>query len=312
MSEGSPPDAEHRRNTELLHAELPDLRFEDPDYLRWLYDENPDGPGFFGQRDDDQGRRVAHYALVPVRYRGPAGPGPFVFSLNAVTRSGAQRQGHFVEIGHEIFAAAAAGGRTAVTAVANANSTPGAVKHLGYRFIGPMPVSLSVANPFRGRDWTSVAVTSAYLESDEFAELAAELDDHEARGWVPSWQPDNLRWRLARPRGDYAVHIGPDLVVVSTRDTVRGIPFAVLMKLLPRRGAQPRSAADAVSAVCRYHRTPLAIHAGFNGQVPVPGIRLPERVRPVPLNLLVRSLVDGFDQDEMELDTFEFLECDPY
>ena len=39
---------------------------------------------------------------------------------------------------------------------------------------------------------------------------------------------------------------------------------------------------------------------------------LPPRLRPAPLNLLVRSLSDELDQDEMRLDTFEFLACDAY
>lgn len=302
---------DHRRNTELLDHELPDRRFERPDYLAWLYDENPDGAGFTGSRDED-GVRVAHYALVPQRYRDASGPGPFVFSLNAVSRTGSQRKGYFVEIGHEIFQEAAAAGRIAITAVANQNSTPGAVKYLGYRHLGPMPVAVTVANPFRARHWRSIPVTEQWLDSEEFAALAAEVDDHAADGWTPSWQVDNLRWRLARPRGDYVVHVGPDLLAVSTRDSVRGMRFAVLLKLLPRRGATGLSGRDAVAAACRHHKTPVCVYAGINAHVSLRGLPLPEGLRPTPLNLLVRSLSDELDQDELRLDTFEFLDCDAY
>jgi hypothetical protein len=306
-----PMTADHRLNTELLNAELPDRRFDGPDYLEWLYDENPDGSGFTGQRDDDD-VRVAHYALVPQRYRSADGPGSFVFSLNAVSRSGSQRKGYFVEIGQEIFAKAAAEGRIAITAVANEKSTPGAVKYLGYRMLGPMPVAVTIANPLRARDWRSVAVTDEWLGSDEFAALADELDDHEAVGWMPSWQADNLRWRLARPRGGYVVHIGPDLVAVSTRDSVRGLPFAVILKLLPRRGETECSGRDAVASAARHHRTPVCVYAGLNAHVGIRGLPLPARLRPAPLNLLVRSLNDDVDQDVLALDTFEFLDCDAY
>ena len=303
--------ADHRLNTELLNSELPDPRFAGPDYLAWLYDENPDGIGFTGNRDDGD-LRVAHYALVPQRYRNEAGPGPFVFSLNAVSRTGSQRKGYFVEIGHEIFAEAADAGRLAITAVANEKSTPGAVKYLGYRHLGPMPVAVTVPNPFRARHWRSVAVTEDWLASDDFAELASELDDHPATGWTPSWQPDNLRWRLARPGGGYVVHIGPDLVAVSVRDTVRGLPFAVILKLLPRRGATGLSGRPAVAAACRFHRAPVCVYAGLNAHVDVRGLPLPAGMRPAPLNLLVRSLSDEIDQATLQLDTFEFLDCDAY
>jgi hypothetical protein len=302
---------EHVRNTELLNAELPDRRFDGPDYLRWLYDENPDGSGFTGSRDEGD-VRVAHYALVPQRYRDAGGTGDFVFSLNAVSRAGSQRKGYFVEIGEEIFARASAGGRVAITAVANENSTPGAVKYLGYRHLGPMPVAVTLPNPFRGRKWRSVVVTDEWLRSDDFVEIAAELDDHAATGWTPSWQVDNLRWRLARPRGDYVVHIGPDLVAVSTRDTVRGLRFAVILKLLPRRGATGLSGRAAVAAACRHHRAPVCVYAGLNAHVTIRGLPLPARLRPAPLNLLVRSLSADLDQRSLRLDTFEFLDCDAY
>lgn len=303
--------SENRRNTELLDAELPDPRFADADYLAWLYDENPEGGGFTGSRDED-GVRVAHYALVPQRYRDATGPADFVFSLNAVSRTGSQRKGYFVEIGHEIFAEAAAAGRVAITAVANEKSTPGAVKYLGYRELGPMPVAVTVPNPFRGRRWRSVRVTDEWLDSDDYAELAADLDEHPAVGWTPAWGVDNLRWRLARPRGDYVVHVGPDLVAVSTRDAVRGVPFAVILKLLPRRGATDLSGRAAVAAACRHHRAPVCVYAGLNAHVRMRGLPLPPRLRPAPLNLLVRSLSEELDQESLQLDTFEFLDCDAY
>src|SRR3954451_21420472 len=98
---GKHPD-DHERNTELLNAELPDKRFDGPDYLEWLYDENPEGEGVYESIDED-GRRIAHYALIPQRWRNAGGPSPVYFSLNAVTRTGAQRKGYFVQIGHRIY-----------------------------------------------------------------------------------------------------------------------------------------------------------------------------------------------------------------
>src|SRR5436190_5732495 len=74
---------ENVRNTELLDAELPSPRFVDDAYLHWLYDENPYGPAI-QRAADDGGVRVAHYAMVPQRYRGPDGVVPAAFSLNAV------------------------------------------------------------------------------------------------------------------------------------------------------------------------------------------------------------------------------------
>ncbi len=77
MTDGRPSD--NVLNTELLDHELPDPRFVDDRYLAWLYDENPDGPAIQAEADED-GVRVAHYALVPQTYRNAVGPAPFLFA----------------------------------------------------------------------------------------------------------------------------------------------------------------------------------------------------------------------------------------
>ena len=100
---------DNERNTELLAHELPDARYVDAGYLHWLYDENPYGPAIQRGVDED-GVRVAHYALIPQRYRGPEGVVPAAFSLHAVTRSGTQRKGYFQQLGAEIYAEAADAG----------------------------------------------------------------------------------------------------------------------------------------------------------------------------------------------------------
>ena len=154
-----------RRDTELLDAELPDPRFRDESYLRWLYHENPHGEAYTESVDDD-GRRVAHYALVPQEYRNGAGPAPFVFSLNAVTRSGHPAQGVLHLDLARLFERAAAGGVRFVVGVSNENSTPPVVEKLGWRLYCPLPVRV-VPRPLRRPDgWRSVDVDDDYLPSD--------------------------------------------------------------------------------------------------------------------------------------------------
>ncbi len=304
---------DNQRNTELLDAELPDPRFVDDRYLAWLYDENPDGPAIQAKADED-GVRVAHYALVPQTYRNAAGPAPLLFSLNAVTRSGTQRKGYWSELGLRVFAEATTQGKKLVIGVPNEKSTPGAVKYLDYRFLGPMPVKVAVPAG-RGGGFEHHAVDEAFLASPTFDELAASIDQHDAANWTNSYGPEQLRWRLARPHGGYTVHLDDDLVVVSTRSAFGPVPMAVVLKLFPRgprRLDQPLSARRAVAAVCRHHRAPAAVYAGFNALVHVRGIAPPHRLRPAPLNLVVHSFSDEVPQETFRLDTFEFLDLDAY
>jgi hypothetical protein len=68
-----------------------------------------------------------------------------------------------------------------------------------------------------------------------------------------------------------------------------------------------------VAAACRYHRAPAAIYAGFSASCEVLGVRLPERYKPAPLNLIVRSARRGFvDAKILEFDSFEFLNFDAF
>lgn len=304
---------ELRRDTELLDAELPDPRFRDESYLRWLYHGNPHGEGITESVDDD-GVRVAHYGLVPQEYRNAHGPAPFVFSLNAVTRSGIQRKGYFTSISRRLFERATAQGIRMVVGVSNENSTPPVVEKLGWRLYCPLPVRV-VPRPLRRPDgWRSVDVDADYLASDTFDADTAGLDDHPAAGWTNRYTTEHLRWRLASPNGPgFTVHVGPDLVAISTVSHLGPVPMAVLVKLLPRHGDGRRLAVSAaVAAVCRHHRGPACVYAGWNRWVPVRGLRPPRRLLPAPLNLIVKSLDPDIDQDRFVLDTYEFLDMDAY
>ncbi|MBI2705403.1 MAG: hypothetical protein HYX32_08965 [Actinobacteria bacterium] len=303
---------ENVRNTELLNAELPDERFVDESYLHWLYDENPLGPGFQESVDED-GVRVAHYALIPQVYRSPDGPEPFIFSLNAVSRSGAQRKGYFGMLQLRVWSRARDAGVVAGIGVTNARSHRG-VEIMGWRMVGQMPVQIVLPSPVRPKGWQSWPVQDNFVDSPTFKELSVGLDDGPVEHWTHSWTPEYLRWRLASPNGArFAVHASDELFAVSTASAFRGVPVAVIVKLLVRGAAAgPVSGHAAVSEACRFHRAPAAVYAGFNKFVSIKGVPAPERLKPAPLNLEFCSLTDRIRQDEFILDTFEFLDMDAY
>ena len=311
MTSPNPPDRarDNQRNTGLLAAELPDARYVDETYLHWLYDENPYGPAIQRAVDEDD-VRVAHYALIPQRYRGPDGVVPAAFSLHAVTRSGTQRKGYFQKLGAEIYDQAGAAGWQFSSGVCNDKSIGAVTKYMGWKTPGPLPVKL--CPPMHtGRGITSHAVDGALLASDRFAELTAGLDDFPVQQWTNSYTTEYLRWRLACPSTTYALHTSDELVAVSTTDTRFGVRAAVILKLL-RRSDAPTRADRVIAAACRFHRAPYAVYAGFNARVDVRGIQPPRKLQPSPLHLILRSLSPAIDQDTLTLDTFEFLDMDAY
>jgi hypothetical protein len=173
-------------------------------------------------------------------------------------------------------------------------------------------VRLCLPSPRAGRGWSHIEVSPGYLAGDEFASLAAELDDHGATGWTQSWSTEALRWRLGRPGAAYTLHVADHVVAVSARDTVARLPVALLLKILPRQGRRGLTGADAVAAVCRHHRAPACVYAGFNAHAPLRGIPIPVRLRPSPLNQLFGSLDPSVPESGFRLDTFEFLDSDDY
>jgi hypothetical protein len=296
--------------TDLLRAELPDPRLVDDSYIRWLYDESPYGPSV--QKDvDDDGVRVAHYGMIPQRFRGPDGVVPGGFSLHAVVRTGAQRKGYFQKLGAELYETAHERGWQFATGVCNDKSIGTVIKYLDWKTPGPLPVRLCL--PFaRARGVESHAVDDAFF-AGPFERLAAGLDEFPVRTWTNSYTPDYLRWRLASPHVSFAVHATDELLAVTTTDKRFGVRAAVILKLLPRGGrAGPLRADPIVAAACRYHRAPYAVYAGFNAHVRVRGIQPPRRLQPSPLHLILRTLSEHVDQDTLEIDTFEFLDMDAY
>jgi len=300
---------DNQRNTDLLRAELPAARYVDERYLQWLYDDNPYGPAIQRGVDED-GVRVAHYALIPQRYRGRDGVVPAAFSLHAVVRSGTQRKGYFQTIGAEIYDEASAAGWLLSTGVCNDKSIGAVVKYMGWKTPGPLPVRLCVPM-HTGRGVTSHRIDAALLTSQRFAELTAGLDDFPVEQWTNSYTTEYLRWRLACPSTQFVLHAHDDLVAITTTDTRFGVRAAVVLKLLVR-GDAPVRPEPVIAAACRFHRAPYAVYAGFNARVKVRGIRPPRALQPSPLHLILRSLSPAVDQDALSVDTFEFLDMDAY
>ena len=305
------PGRENERNTELLARELPAARYVDATYLHWLYDENPFGPAIQRSVEED-GVHVAHYALIPQRYRGPDGVVPAAFSLHAVTRSGTQRKGYFQKLGAEIYAEAADAGWQLSTGVCNDKSIGAVVKYMGWKTPGPLPVKLC-ARGLKGRGIESHLVDAEFRDGYRFAEITTGLDDFPVDHYTNSYTTEYLRWRLACPSTEYAIHADDDLVAISTHDTRFGVRAAVILKLFRRTGGHDPIRADTmVGAACRFHHAPYAVYAGFNRRVTVRGIQPPRRLQPSPLHLILRSLSPAVDQETLAVDTFEFLDMDAY
>jgi hypothetical protein len=310
-------DDPHAATRRLLVAELDGPRFSHPGYLRWFYDDNPRGAALQEHDDDpDTGRRVGHYAVVPTRFRraGGAGPEPFIFSTNVATDSTIRRSGSFRRMAERMYAEAAATGAPAMVGVGNDQSTVVVVDRFGWARLGPMRARMLTPLPGRNRVESHV-VDTAFLASDRFAAVTQDLDWVPVRGWTQSWDTDFLRWRLSRPDGEYILHVADDAIAVTHRAPgPLNLPVAVLLKVLPRRGASlPLRVPHVVRAAAIAHHTPFVLYVGWNAHVHVTGVLIPRRFQPSPLNVVLKVLDPArVDASAFTLDTWELLDMDAY
>jgi GNAT superfamily N-acetyltransferase len=304
--------SEHERTAAMLNHVFtfdPPLL---PDDLRWYYDDNPAGTAAVG-RVEEGGRRLGNYALVPLPLaRGDGSSITLGVGVDLAVDPDARGKGTFRSTVEDSYARGTAAGLDGILGVANANSAPRMVSTLGWRALPDLPARMLLPGLGRHR-YRTRRVDAAYLASADFdaATAGGFAPQGGPAGFAPVWTPEQLRWRLAKRRARYWVHASPELLAVSTVTKVKGIPFAVLLKTLPR-STRPVDGGALVRHLQRVHLTPFVIHWGRAPQLRLRGVTLPRRFLPSPLALVLHAFTDHFDRESFSLEAFEFLDFDAY
>lgn len=250
------------------------------EYLEWLYVANPDGRAVgFDAREGDV--LAAHYVCVPARARINGEVVSVLLSLNTATRPQFQGKGLFTKLAAQTYEAGAAGGYDGVYGVANANSTPGFIRKLGFQLVRPLEAMVGM-----GGLGTAQRASSQPLSFERV------------------WQPESLRWRCANPispvrsrtKGTLMQFCAPALPLV---------PAYAELQLVP--GAEARSEAMPLSPLRLYLGLVPDAQRGFRSYGSIP-----PRLRPSPLNLIYRSFTPRVTQLDPSAIHFSFLDFDAY
>jgi hypothetical protein len=178
------------------------------------------------------------------------------FSLNTAVDPAAQVPGLMVATARALFRQLQADGPTLILGVANEKSYQGFVRVLGFRSLGRL--SLTVHAPGA----LPVVQVPRALTTD----------------------PSQLAWRTARP--GVAAYADSERGALTVRLRHRGLPVdAVLSTDLPSADVRRLGLPAAARWVPR-------LYAGF-GAVVGHGVTVPERLRPSPLQYIVRVLGDS-------------------
>lgn len=251
-----------------------------PEYLEWLYVNNPDGRAVgFDAREGDL--LAAHYVCVPARARIDGEVVPVLLSLNTATRPQFQGKGLFTKLAALTYEAGTAGGYDGVYGVANANSTPGFIRKLGFQLVRPLEAMVGA-----GTLGTAQRAPERPLSFERL------------------WQAESLRWRCANPNNP--VHCRTSGVLTQF--------YAQALPLVPAY-AELRLAPGTETLRGRRPLSPVRLYLGL-----VPdaqrGLRsyasIPARLRPSPLNLIYRSFTPRVTQLDPSAISFSFLDFDAY
>jgi hypothetical protein len=262
----------------LLERVFPRARPWAPD-LEWQYLRNPAGPARFVNAYGESGHLIAHYAVLPTPPLAdpPAAFAGTYFSFNTAVDPEAKVPGLMVVTARALFRQLQSEGPTVVLGVANEKSFQGFVRMLSFRSLGRLSLTFHLPG-------TLPAVDTPRALAGDAAHLA---------------------WRTARP----GVRLYSDRAqgAVTVRLSHHGLPLdAVLSTGLAAEVMAPLDLSAPAGWVPR-------LYAGFGGRVGG-GWPVPERLRPSPLEYIVRVLGDTSLGDlvlrYLQSRRFEFLDFD--
>ena len=146
-----------------------------PDYMKWQYADNPVGEivGFNAYMGDVL---AAHYVTMPIYMNIEGKKTLGVLSLNTATHPEHRGKRLFTILAEKTYQYAAENGYKFVIGVANAQSTHGFIKHLGFKLIGPLTFKVGVGrNLYQRKDYT----------------------------FTRYWDKEIMDWRLKNPSMEY-------------------------------------------------------------------------------------------------------------
>ncbi len=252
------------RAYQLLFAKcFPSARHMTESYLNWLYGSNPEG-AVVGFDAFDGEKLVAHYACVPANATISNQHRRGLLSLNTATHPDYQGKGLFTKLATATYEHAANNGYSFVYGVANANSTPGFIKKLGFTLVTPLDAKVGIGRLSVG-DWKKT------IEAADFRR---------------SWTADSFKWRINNPANPATVATRSDGSVAFECSSRRPLIRAYGETWLDELRVESNGAILPGAKV-------------FIGLFPAPVkpyrtyVTIPAKFRPSVLNLIYRDLLQS-------------------
>jgi len=242
----------------LLRVVFPQSDILNEAYLKWEYADNPAGNivGFNAFEGDEM---AAHYVTQPVVANLFGKETKGLLSLNTATHPNHQGKKLFITLADMTYQYAAENGYEFVFGVANANSTPGFLKKLGFQHVAPLQAKVGIGK-------IKVQPTAKEYTFERL------------------WPRELLEWRLKNPVHRY--EIAGNIMYASTgKYGIKAIMGDFNKDLLAHFESHHISSLN-----------PMKLWMGIDPRIVWKGsmfYEIPQKMRPSPLNLIFKDLTGG-------------------
>lgn len=230
------------------------------EYIKWQYINNPQGkvvsfnawtiPEDIHVEPD----LVAHYATIPITMVLGGKKEKGLLSLNTATNPNHQGKGLFTKLATETYNYAKKNGYRFVVGVANANSTHGFLKKLGFYLVSPLEVKVGIGSPYKKIDITN--------KNRVF------------------YDNDILKWRLSCPQFDYV--FSQNAILGNRKE-----PFFKTCISPILDGIEPEKVG------VNYGNSMFKLYVGLGLNLGGMFMELPKFIKRSPFNLIFRDLTDA-------------------
>lgn len=254
-------------------------------YLNWLYTKNPEG-SFFGIDAVVGEKVVGQVVTIPCRYILRGEPTKALLSINTSVHPQYRGRYLFKYLGEKLFELAIKDGYRFIIGSANAASTPGFIRHLGFQLVKPLDAVIG-AGTFGVKDY-------AYILSH--AEIRHD------------WTSETLLWRCQNPVNTVYLHDSGHFMAALASTGKFGVQAYAELPCMDLPNTLP---------IKRNYQSSFFLPRVFLGLIPgyknsMNYIQIPLRFRPSPLNLIYKNLQDSTDYISPDACFINFLDFDAF
>ena len=240
-----------------------------PEYLQWLYAENPDGPIIGYNARLPTGELVGHYVVAPAKIRTSVNDKTTILTsalcLNTAVGEKARGQGLFTKLAELTFDLCRKNGIECIFGVANDQSTPGFIRKLGFIKKQSLPITMHFG--LRSKQEQQSGSNNFY---GNYAER--------------QWGCKGLNWRLKNPCREYTYDAKNQRLFTRANSFCDVLVKSSVSKEIDLlAGSTLNHPRDRPTLYFGEANSPVKSFLSF---------AIPDRFKPVPLNVIFKPLVE--------------------